>query len=108
GSIVGSFRYMSPEGRRGERVDQRADVYSMAAVLYEMLVGEASFDGARAHLEPPSVRLADPSLDCLNPVLFRALAPTPAGRHASADDFLRDLKTLRTSLFDRPSPQSSP
>lgn len=98
GAIVGSYRYMSPEGRRGERVDQRADIYSTGAVLYEMLVGEASFDGSRAHFEPPSVRLADPGLADLNPVLARALHATVAERYASAEDFLGDLRNLRENL----------
>ena len=45
GTVVGSVRYMSPEQMMGDRVDGRADVFSLAAVAYEMLTGQAPFPG---------------------------------------------------------------
>ena len=45
GTVVGSVRYMAPEQMMGERVDARADVFSLGAVAYEMLTGRAPFPG---------------------------------------------------------------
>lgn len=45
GSIIGSPQYMSPEQCRGERVDARTDIYSLACVMYETLTGVPAFSG---------------------------------------------------------------
>ena len=49
GTVVGSVRYMAPEQMMGERVDGRADVFSLAAVAYEMLTGQAPVPGQDHH-----------------------------------------------------------
>lgn len=65
GEIIGSPRYMSPEQARGERVDQRSDIYSLGCILYEMLTGCPLFEGESAlatigmHLNQPPRRLSD-------------------------------------------------
>ena len=46
GLVIGSARYMSPEQARGLEVDRRSDIFSLGAVLYEMIAGKAAFDGA--------------------------------------------------------------
>ena len=46
GLVIGSARYMSPEQARGLEVDPRSDIFSLGAVLYEMIAGKAAFDGA--------------------------------------------------------------
>jgi serine/threonine protein kinase/tetratricopeptide (TPR) repeat protein len=46
GLVIGSARYMSPEQARGLDVDPRSDIFSLGAVLYEMIAGKAAFDGA--------------------------------------------------------------
>src|SRR5260370_19091384 len=45
GTIVGTFQYMSPGQVEGKEVDGRSDIFSLGAVLYEMLSGKRAFEG---------------------------------------------------------------
>lgn len=101
GIALGTAPYMSPEQAAGEkRVDARTDVYSLAAVLYEMLVGEAPFTGksvqailARVMVDPPrplrTTRSGVPPH--IEQAILEALSKTPADRPASAQEFLQRL-----------------
>jgi predicted Ser/Thr protein kinase len=109
GTVVGSVRYMSPEQMMGERVDGRADVFSVAAVAYELLTGQAPFPGKTitevvsrvvhgAHVPP---KKADRRLpESLNAVFARAFAPRPAERYPRAADFAQDLQRACTPALD--------
>jgi predicted Ser/Thr protein kinase len=109
GTVVGSVRYMAPEQMMGERVDGRADVFSVAAVAYELLTGRAPFPGKTitevvsrvvhgAHVPPQN---ADGRLPAaLNGVFARAFAPRPADRYARALDFARDLQAAAEPALD--------
>jgi TonB family protein len=109
GTVVGSVRYMSPEQMMGDRVDGRADVFSLAAVAYEMLTRQAPFPGKTvtevvsrvvrgAHVP---LREADARMpEALNAVFAHAFTPRPENRPARASDFARDLRTAASPVFD--------
>jgi predicted Ser/Thr protein kinase len=102
-TLMGTPEYMSPEQLRGERVDCRSDLYSLAAVIYELFTGSPPLRGdspvatiVKQLQEAP--RLDSPKLpDPLRPVLRRALSKNPADRHASASELCRALAEARSS-----------
>src|SRR5256712_514802 len=97
GIPVGTPAYMSPEqASGGGPLDGRSDVYSLACVLYEMLVGEPPYTGASAQVviakrftDPvPSVRrLRETVPSAIDSAITRALAKAPGDRYATATDF---------------------
>ncbi|MDX1647335.1 MAG: protein kinase [Longimicrobiales bacterium] len=102
GSSIGTPGYMSPEQASGERgLDAKSDIYSLGALTYEMLVGDAPFGhlSPRAALskvlteEPPAPSEADPSIPrAVSAEVARALARDPDDRHDSAAAFARALR----------------
>jgi serine/threonine protein kinase/tetratricopeptide (TPR) repeat protein len=101
GNSPGTPAYMSPEQARGEPVDGRTDIWSLGALLYEMLAGCRPFPGddERAVLSAVQNRKAEP-LERIRPevppelsrMVAKALAKDPAGRHQSAAELLSDLE----------------
>ncbi|MEA2579261.1 MAG: eukaryotic-like serine/threonine-protein kinase [Actinomycetota bacterium] len=102
--VMGTATYISPEQAKGLAVDARSDLYSLGAVLYEMLAGRPPFVGESSVAvaykqvnevpEPPSAHNADvpPALDS---VVMRALAKNPANRYQDAAAFCADLIRAR-------------
>lgn len=100
GVLMGTPFYMSPEQARAESVDARSDLYTVAVVLYELLVGcrlvqkkgQASILRSVVHEPAPSLltvnRHAPPALE---PVLARALDKAPEARFQTAQDFREAL-----------------
>jgi serine/threonine protein kinase len=106
GAIVGTFQYMSPEQVEGKEVDGRSDIFSLGAVLYEMVTGRRAFEGksqlsvASAILEKEpapiiSIRPMTPQL--LNHAIQRCLAKDTEERWQSARDLALELKWIAES-----------
>lgn len=101
GISVGTPQYMSPEQAAGEKnLDGRADLYSLACMLYEMLAGQPPFSGAtferliHQHLieSPPEIARFRPAVPAhVAAALARALAKTPADRFATTAAFAEAL-----------------
>ena len=108
GFAVGTPAYMSPEQASAEKVlDSRTDVYSLGAVLYEMLAGEPPFTGPTAQAiiakrlsgPVPSLRVVRPEVpEGVDRAVRKALAPIPADRYATMTEF-------RAALDSSPSGQ---
>ncbi|HVH98375.1 MAG TPA: serine/threonine-protein kinase [Enhygromyxa sp.] len=104
--IVGTPEYMSPEQARGERVDQRSDIYAAGLLLGEMLTGSLPFRAATSSAmlaaqiyEPaPTLRsLLPPNVlipAALEPVYARALAKQPEQRFATIDQLAAALRAI--------------
>ena len=100
GSSMGSPAYMSPEQIRGRPVDGRADLFSLAVILYETLCGDRPFAAddipglvyAIAHQTPVPVSRRNVALPlALDDFFDRALAKDPDGRFADAAEFAREF-----------------
>jgi Serine/threonine protein kinase len=106
GTIVGTVPYMSPEQIEGRPLDHRTDIFSLGAILYEMLTGSRPFQGAsQASLmaailsaDPVSVRSLQPATPpALERIIVTALEKNPDERWQTAQDVARQLRWLSES-----------
>jgi eukaryotic-like serine/threonine-protein kinase len=100
GTVMGTSDYISPEQARGAHVDEQSDIYSLGAVLYELLTGEVPFRGdnfvavAMQHINQPPPSVRERRLDLsprLDAVVARAMAKEPRERFDSMDDLCAEL-----------------
>ena len=114
GTIVGTFQYMSPEQLEGKEVDGRSDIFSLGAVLYEMVTGQHAFEGksqlsvASAILEeePAPITLKKPlTPPALEHAIRKCLAKIPDERGQSASDLASELKWISESGEDVAAPK---
>jgi serine/threonine-protein kinase len=105
-AVLGTASYLSPEQAQGLPIDARTDIYSLGAVLYELLCGRPPFTGdspvaiAYKHVNetPPRPSQLNPEVPPeLDAVVMKALAKNPANRYASAKELRDDLERVRRS-----------
>jgi serine/threonine protein kinase len=101
GSVMGTPSYMSPEQCKGEEVDHRSDLFSVGAVLFQLLTGEKAFTGDSVteivHKllteDPPELAAKGVRVPAAaSAALRRALAKQPVERFASAREMARELR----------------
>ena len=113
GLVIGTPRYMSPEQARGETVDARTDIWSLGAVLYEMVTGRAPFvresivDTLHAIIhEEPAPLWGSPATAALDGVIHRALSKNPGDRYATADEFGRAIHAVDAQIDTAEAPRA--
>ncbi|MCD7804678.1 MAG: Stk1 family PASTA domain-containing Ser/Thr kinase [Oscillospiraceae bacterium] len=114
---MGSVHYVSPEQARGERTDERGDIYSVGAMMYEMLTGRKPFDGdtpvavALKHMNEEPVRPSEYNSNIykgLEEIVLRAMEKDPTKRYQSASGMIRDIEAFKNDqsvtfgYFDEP------
>lgn len=106
GTIVGTFQYMSPEQVEGKELDGRSDIFSLGAVLYEMVTGMRAFEGKSQLSVASSILEKEPSpITAVKPmtprsldhVIRKCLAKLPDDRWQSACDLASELKWIGES-----------
>lgn len=113
GALKGKLQYMSPEQAWGRPVDSRSDLFSLGAVLFEMVTGERQFPGdteisvlelvRQGRVRTP--RQVDPSIPReVDEIVARALAVDPQQRFASAGEMKQKIEAVLTALTPSPSP----
>ena len=109
GTVLGTSDYIAPEQARGEQVDPKTDMYSLGAVLYELLTGEVPYPGdnfvaiAMRHLHDPVPSVLDRRPDCplrLDAAVSTAMAKDPDDRFGSMEELLGELEACRAGALD--------
>ncbi len=117
GTILGTPNYMSPEQASGRRIDRRSDIFSLGAILYELLTGERAFAGSAPTAvlhkireeNPIPLRKIDPTIEpALENVVNKALAKDPFQRYQTCAELRDDLAAVRTGQVSTPVPQQQP
>ncbi|HET7857474.1 MAG TPA: protein kinase [Gaiellaceae bacterium] len=115
GTVLGTVQYLSPEQAAGEHVTAAADLYSLGAVLYELLTGRpprrfeslAELDSGRDEPIAPLGELAADVSPELEDVVMRSLARNPSYRPKSAAAFAQELGAASPEPATQPLPSAS-
>ena len=101
---IGSVHYISPEQAKGQLTDDKADIYSIGVVLYEMLTGKLPFDGDNAvaialmqlQVEAEPLRSINPDIPMgFEQITLKAMQKNPRDRYQSVAEMLRDLEEFK-------------
>src|SRR5262249_36691976 len=107
GSAVGTIAYMSPEQARGDAIDERSDLFSLGAVLYEMASGQLPFPGSSTavifeailNATPKSAVRLNASVPAeLEHIIFKALEKDRKLRYQKASDLRADVQRMKRDL----------
>ncbi|HSU66519.1 MAG TPA: protein kinase, partial [Tepidisphaeraceae bacterium] len=120
---MGTPDYMAPEQVKGKRGDRRTDIYSLGAILYEMVTGSVPFEGANPFLimnarltgDPAAPRQKNPQVSPqVEEIILKAMSRNPQDRYQTALDMKADLDrpdevhvTGRASRLEAPAPWKS-
>jgi serine/threonine protein kinase len=105
--FAGTVRYMSPEQASQKRVDARTDLWSLGALLYELLVNQPVFPGTdplqilrelQELQQVPRMMKMDSVPRMLAPILYKALQPDPRERYQTATQMLADLRSAQKRM----------
>ncbi len=100
---IGSVHYIAPEQAKGEYTDEKADIYSLGVVLYEMLSGGVPFEAENAvsvalmQLQADAKKLTDINPDIplgLEQICVRAMQKNPLDRYQTATEMLLDIEEI--------------
>lgn len=103
---IGSVHYIAPEQARGESTDGKTDIYSLGAMLYEMLTGKLPFEADSAvsvalmqlQQTPKPIKELNPEVpDGLVGITTRAMQKNPAFRYQSAKEMLADIELFKNN-----------
>jgi len=104
GSLLGTIHYMAPEQARSEKVDQRADIYAIGLILYDMLLGRRRAENAASAMgelkermahAPPSVKSVAPEIpSAVDAIVSRCLDPDPTRRFQATVELVAALDRL--------------
>ena len=100
GRLLGTLTYMAPEQLRGELVDERADLFAVGAVLYEMVTGRSPFrrasaaDSMAAILNETPPPMGDSGTPALERVILHCLEKEPGERFQATGDLVFALETV--------------
>jgi serine/threonine-protein kinase len=119
GVVIGTPEYMSPEQVDGKEADQRADLYSLSIILYEMMTGTVPFEGETAFAiglkhksEPPeNPKKLNPQIpDDLSRLILKGLEKDKEKRYQTAAEVLSDLKKIEQGLptVEKVAPRRKP
>ncbi|UCG50723.1 MAG: tetratricopeptide repeat protein [Candidatus Latescibacterota bacterium] len=109
--IIGTLPYMAPEQIQGHPVDSRVDVYSLGAVIFEMITGKLPFESKEEaalfyqilNEDPPALASVIPDVpDGVDDILAKALAKRPDRRYQTVAEMLHDLEVARSKIESPP------